>query len=150
MPPYPAGNAAAKPRTADRIITIILLVIGSYFALSMALTLSQLPLEFTRVADQLGVTDFAPPASLQTIGTVGAILVLVIYALMLIFSIRRLRARKLTFWAPLSAGVLAWIVFFVVFFIGLSASTELWEALLNVSSDPEAVQQMLERLDSTP
>lgn len=144
----PQGDPAAKPRQADRIVTIILIAIGSYFALSMALTLSQFTLEFTRVADELGVTGFTPPPVLHTIGTVGAILVLVIYAIMLIFSIRRMRARKLTFWAPLAAGVLAWVVFFVLFFVGLNASTELWDALLKIASDPDAAQQLLNRLNS--
>lgn len=144
-----AGAAHTRPRSADRIITIILLVVGSYFALSMALTLSQFTLEFSRVADELGVKDFTAPPVLKTLGTIGAILVLAIYALVLIFSIRRLRARKVTFWAPLVAGVLAWVLFFALFFIGLNQSTELWQALLSLASDPAAAQQMLARLNST-
>lgn len=143
-----AGATQARPRSADRIVTIILLSVGAYFALSMALTLSQFALEFSRVADELGVKDFAAPPMLTTLGTIGAILVLAIYALVLIFSIRRLRARKVTFWAPLVAGVLAWVLFFVLFFVGLNQSTELWQALLSIASDPAAAQQMIERLNS--
>lgn len=140
--------AGARPNRVDRIVTIMLLAVGSYFALSMALTLSQFTLEFSRVAEGLGVEDFVAPPMLNTLGTVGAILVLAIYAIVLIFSIRRLRARKLTFWAPLAAGALAWVVFFVLFFIGLNQSAELWQALLNVAADPVAAQQMLESLNS--
>lgn len=114
----------------------------------MALTLSQFALEFSKIADELGVKDFVAPPSLKILGTVGAILVLAIYALVLIFSIRRLRARKMTFWAPIVAGVLAWVVFFILFFIGLNQSAELWQALISIASDPAAAQQMLERLNS--
>lgn len=140
---------APKPRSADRIVTIALLAVGAYFALSMALTLSQFSLEFGRVAEDLGVSDFTAPPALKVIGTVGAILVLAIYALVLIFSIRRLRARKLTFWAPLAAGALAWVVFFVLFLIGLNQSPDLMQGLLEVASDPAAAQQLLERLGTT-
>jgi hypothetical protein len=84
------------------------------------------------------------------IGTVGAIIVLSIYALVLIFSIRRLRARKLTFWAPLAAGVLAWMIFFVLFAVALSQSAELWQALMQVASDPEKAQQLLDQLSTRP
>lgn len=142
------GTAPARPRSVDRIVTIFLLAVGSYFALSMALTLSQFALEFSKIADELGVKDFVAPSSLKTLGTIGAILVLAIYALVLIFSIRRLRARKMTFWAPIVAGVLAWVVFFILFFIGLNQSAELWQALVSIASDPAAAQQMLERLNS--
>lgn len=144
------ANSAAQTRQrgADRIVTIVLLAIGSYFALSMALTLSRFSLEFSKVADELGVTDFVAPPMLKTLGTVGAILVLAIYALVLIFSIRRLRARKLTFWAPLVAGAIAWVLFFVLFLIGLQQSADLWQALLNLSADPAAAQQLLERLNA--
>lgn len=142
-------GAAAKPRRADRIITVILLAIGGYFALSMALSLSQLGMEFSKIADALGVDSYSPSAALKTTGTVGAILVLAIYAITLIFSIRRMRSGKLTFWAPLAAGVLAWIIFFVLFTVGLNQSPDLWQELIRIASDPTATQDLLDTL-STP
>lgn len=146
----PAANSPARPRGADRIITVALLVLGGYFALSMAFSLSQFPSEFAKIAGDLGLTDFTAPPQVRVIGTVGAILVLSIYALVLIFSIRRLRARKLTFWAPLAAGVLAWVIFFVLFAIGLGQSTELWQELMRIASDPEKAQQLLDQLSKRP
>lgn len=137
---------AAKPRRADRIITVLLLVVGGYFALSMALSLSQLGMEFSKIADALGLDSYSPSPALKTTGTVGAILVLAIYALVLIFSIRRMRSGKLTFWAPLAAGVLAWIVFFVLFTVGLNQSPELWQELIRIASDPTATQDLLDTL----
>ena len=151
-PAQAAAQAAvtqpARPRAADRIITIALLVLGGYFALSMAFSLSQLPAEFAKIAGELGIADFTAPPQVQTIGTVGAILVLSLYALVLIFSIRRLRARKLTFWAPLAAGVLAWVLFFVLFAVSLGQSTELWQELMQIASDPEKAQQLLDQLST--
>ncbi len=125
-------------------------MLGGYFALSMAFSLSQFPSEFAKIAGDLGLTDFTAPPQVRVIGTVGAILVLSIYALVLIFSIRRLRARKLTFWAPLAAGVLAWVIFFVLFAIGLGQSTELWQELMRIASDPEKAQQLLDQLSKRP
>ena len=146
-----ADQAAPAPaRGADRIITVALLALGGYFALSMALSLSQFPTEFAKIAGDLGLTDFTAAPQVRVIGTVGAILVLSIYALVLIFSIRRLRARKLTFWAPLAAGVLAWVIFFVLFGVGLSQSPELWQELMQVASDPEKAQQLLDQLGQRP
>ncbi|MDI6022320.1 DUF6264 family protein [Leucobacter sp. UT-8R-CII-1-4] len=147
QPGSPYG--AKKPRLADRIITVLLLVVGGYFALSMALSLSQLGLEFSKIADGLGLESYSPSPALKTTGTVGAILVLAIYALVLIFSIRRMRSGKLTFWAPLAAGVLAWIIFFVLFTVGLNQSPELWQELIRIASDPKATQELLDTL-STP
>ena len=148
-PPAPTGTATpARPRAADRIITVALLVLGGYFALSMAFSLSQLPSEFAKIAGDLKLADFTAPPQVQTIGTIGAILVLSLYALVLIFSIRRLRARKLTFWAPLAAGVLAWVLFFVLFAVSLGQSTELWQELMQVASDPEKAQQLLDQLST--
>ena len=142
-----ADQAAPKPaRGADRISTVALLALGGYVALSMALSLSQFPNEFAKISGDLGLTDFTAAPQVRVIGTVGAILVLSIYALVLIFSIRRLRARKLTFWAPLAAGVLAWVIFFVLFGVGLSQSPELWQELMQVASDPEKAQQLLDQL----
>ena len=145
--PTQAHSPSPAPRrTADRIITIALLAIGGYFALSMAFSLSQFSAEFAKIANDLGLANFTAPPQVQVIGTVGAILVLSLYALVLIFSIRRLRAKKVTFWAPLAAGVLAWVIFFVLFAIALSLSTELWQALMQVASDPEKAQQLLDQL----
>ena len=146
--PQAAVKPPARPRAADRIITIALLVLGGYFALSMAFSLAQLPAEFAKIAGDLGIANFAAPPQVQTIGTVGAILVLSLYALVLIFSIRRLRARKLTFWAPLAAGLLAWVLFFVLFAISLGQSTELWQELMQIASDPEKAQQLLDQLST--
>lgn len=145
--PTQAHSPSPAPRrTADRIITIALLAIGGYFALSMAFSLSQFSAEFAKIANDLGLANFTAPPQVQVIGTVGAILVLSLYALVLIFSIRRLRAKKVTFWAPLAAGVLAWVIFFVLFAIALSLSAELWQALMQVASDPEKAQQLLDQL----
>lgn len=144
-------QASARPRSnADRIITIALLALGAYFALSMAFSLTQFSAEFSKVATDLGIKDFTAPPQVKVIGTVGAILVLAIYALVLIFSVRRLRARKVTFWAPLVAGVLAWAVFFVLFVVGLSQSPDLWQELMRVAASPEEAQKLLEQLSVRP
>lgn len=147
-PSHVPATEQPKPKGADRIVTIILLVIGGYSALSLAFTLMQLPMEFARIADALQLENYSAPASLGVLGTVGAVLVLALFAFVVIFSLRRLRARKMTFWVPLVAGVVSWIIFFIVFFVGVGQSPELWNALLASSTDPQSMQELLDRINS--
>lgn len=144
----PAAAAAqrpgAKPRTGDRIVTILLLAIGAYSALTLGLALMQLPGQFSLLSSILGIDEITPPAAVHTIGTIGAIAMLSIYALVLIYSIRRMRAGKVTFWAPLSAGVLAFIVYVAFATAAYMSSPELLETL----SQPESLQRMFDYLES--
>ncbi|NLA64939.1 MAG: hypothetical protein GX862_03220, partial [Leucobacter sp.] len=126
-------------------VTITLLVLGGYFAMSSAFSMMTLGQSLTEIAvNAFQIENFVLPSSITTIGTVGAITLLALYAVVLIFSIRRMRARKLTFWAPLAAGALAMIVMFALFAIALSQSPE----LLHAGTQPEAMQQMLDYAES--
>lgn len=140
--PLPAGQPIAPRRTADRIITVLLLAIGAYGALSSALAMLQLPSYLTMTAGMLGVEDLSVPSQVATIGTIGAIVILSLYALVLIFSIRRLRARKLTFWAPLAVGAIAFLVYFLALMIGLAQVPELMQA----AAQPDALASISDYL----
>jgi hypothetical protein len=115
-PGYPAGPAPAqrKPRTADMVITIILLVVGLFVTLITCLT-----------ALALGQTavDYWQMHGLVFHGQAGipgdqAVLVISHLALLLIaagISIPLLVKRRIAFWVPLAAGVIAAIFFWAVF-----------------------------------
>jgi hypothetical protein len=139
-PAQPGGGARPSGgRLADRIITIVLLALGAYGALSLALSLQQVPQQFRLIGTVLGAENLTVPESVGVVGTVGAILVLAVYAVNLIFSIQRLRARKLAFWVPLVAFALALVVLFVCTIVAVNALPE----LMQLMSDPDALSKML-------
>ena len=143
--PLPQGAPVprpAKPRTADRVITVLLLVMGAFGALNIAFELSQLPLSQQKTAELLGVTGYEAPSWTGPAGIVSAIAVLAIYAVNLILSVRRLRANKLTFFVPLIAGVVAFLVLFGLVMAATIASPELMQA----AQDPNAISKLLENV----
>ncbi len=137
--PPRGGEAPRGGKLADRIATIALLALGAYGALSFALGLQQFPQQLRLTASMLGIESVAIPDSIGVVGTVGAIAVLAIYAVNLIFSIQRMRARKLAFWVPLAAFGLALIV---VFACSVFAVMQLPE-LVQQMSDPDALSRLL-------
>lgn len=137
---------APKPRTGDRIATIILLVVGAVGALISAQSMLALPSSFSLMGDAVGLTDFEVPSWLGTLGTVSALAFIAVYAVTLIFSIQRMRARKITFWVPLTAGAVVFVAMFVLTTIAITSMPELMSQL----SDPDATQRMLDYLSTTP
>ena len=138
VPPAPAQRQGS---TADRVITIVLLVIGAFGALQMALGMLTLGTQLEIIANTLGAEDFTVPAGMTVLQSVGTILVLSLYAVALIWSVQRLRAKKLTFWVPLAAGALAVILVFVCALIGVLMVPELLAL-----SDPESTQLLFDQL----
>lgn len=139
-PPRAVGGG----RLGDRIVTIVLLVVGALGALNSAASLYSMSNEFERWGQVLEVGDFSVPASLTTLGTVGALLILAVYALTVIYSVQRLRARKLTFWVPLGAAVLAGIITFTFIMIGIYQVPELLQRL----AEPDAMELILSSLSA--
>jgi amino acid transporter len=94
----------------------------------------------------LGIDGFSAPAALTTIGTVGALVVFALYALNLVYSLQRMRARKLAFWVPLATAVIAGIVTFAFLMFGVYQVPELLQRL----AEPDAMQTILDSLATTP
>ena len=148
-PPQPspaAPGSGPKPRTGDRIVTVVLLVIGALGALITAQSMLALNSSFTLMADAVGIDGFTAPSWLGTLGTVSALAFIAIYAVTLIFSIQRMRARKLTFWVPLTAGAIVFIAMFVITTVAITSMPELMSQL----ADPDATQRMLDYLSTNP
>lgn len=122
----------------------MLLILGAFGALYSAMVLFSLPPSLAMVADAFGLSDFTPPAWLSTYSTISALSMFAIYAVVLIFSIRRMRAGKLTFWVPLVTGVVALIFSFILATIAMVSMPELMQA----ASDPDAMQKMLDYMNS--
>ena len=147
QPQQPTAGAAPsapapKPRLADRIITIILLVLGAFGSLNFAGSMLGLPASLSLIAGALELSDFTVPSWVGTVGTVSAVVIIAIYAVNLIFSIQRMRARKLAFWVPLTAGAVVMIGTIVVTSVVLMSFPELMTAV----SDPSSTQKLLDSL----
>lgn len=108
----PAGaqpwQAPQKPRTADRVVTIILLAIGLWSVLQ-SLSLPELGREMVRVFEQRGL-DYTPPPIAGSVGWLLLAINVVLFALVTWWSLSRLRANRLTWWVPLVGGVVSVIV----------------------------------------
>lgn len=145
--PIPSDGQApsGRGRGADRVITIVLLVVGALGALYSAASMQQLPTSMSTFATALGAEGTVVPDSVTTLGTVGALAILAIYALNLIFSIQRLRAHKITFWVPLAAGVIAMILVFTFTSFAINQVPEVAQLL----ADPDALSKLLSYLGET-
>lgn len=144
--PGPGGFQQKPVNMGDRVVTILLLVVGAFGALYSTLTLMGLRSMFVVLEDAPGITELNPPAWVDIAGKVGGIALLVFYGLVLVFSIRRMRARKITFWAPLAAGVLATVAVFAIMASAMVGTPE----LMQVMTDPQASTELLEYLQGFP
>ena len=144
------GGAPAlqqKPaNTADRVITILLLVFGAAGALYSMLALVGLKSMFTVLEDAPGVTTLTPPGWLDLTGKLAGLALMLMYVLVLVFSLRRLRARKIAFGAPLAAGIVAFITVVVI----VSAAMLQTPELMTIMQDPEASTKLLKYLQGAP
>ncbi|WP_336660962.1 DUF6264 family protein [Leucobacter sp. USHLN153] len=132
--------AGARPRTADRVITIILLALGAIGSLQLAGSLMNISTSFSLVGSALDLEDFTVPSWVGTAGTISAIAIIALYAVNLIFSIQRMRARKLAFWVPLVAGAIAVIGTIVVTTVLMLNVPDLMQA----ASDPSSTGKLLD------
>jgi len=138
----PYQQAAPRPRLADRIITIALLALGAFGTLNFASSLFAIDSQLRLTATMLGIESLSLPGWVGVLGVVSGLAVLLIFALTLIFSIRRMRAGKLAFWAPLAAGAIVLVLVIIVQSIALSGAPEIMQQL---QSDPNgSLQKMLE------
>lgn len=151
--PALAGSAAfgaPRPKLADRVITIILLVVGAFGALNLAASANGMRASFDLMATALEVDGFSAPASLGTLGTIGAIAIFAIYALNVVYSIQRLRHARLAFWVPLAAFVAAFIVFTVILFIAMGQAPDLMQAMSAPDAPSKVLDYMFAQAGSTP
>ena len=126
-PPAAASARTVDPaiadrpeRPTDRLITIMLLVLGvfgTWLAISTLQSLPDvLPEAISRAADMLGTggtpIDYVPGPEVPGILLAGSIIQVVIWLLTAWWSVRRLRARRLAFWVPLVGGALSIIALY--------------------------------------
>ncbi|MGA1837376.1 DUF6264 family protein [Herbiconiux sp. 11R-BC] len=133
-----APGAAATPHTGlgfstgDVVATVILLAIGLYSTLnSIVGGLLNLPALIQPVIDAqgLGVTYTATSAA-SVIGTIGAVVLALIYALAVWASVVAIRKHKRAVYIPLACAVLSFIALVFVLVLAIFADGALVNAML--------------------
>lgn len=140
QPAWQQQASGGDNKGADRVITIVLLVIGALGALYFAFTLFVMTQSMYVLARLVGLDDLTIPGSVATLGLVGALIMLTLYAVTLIFSIQRIRARKLAFWVPLVAGVLSVIILIIFTMLAVAEVP----SLMHYLSDPDVLSRLLD------
>jgi Family of unknown function (DUF6264) len=146
----PAAAASARlgstdrvrERPADRLITIMLLVVGVFGAAYNSFSMITMPssaLESARIsAAMLGTdavpTTFTPGPAVPAVIAIGVAAQLVLWVVALLWSRARMRAGARSWWIPLLAGVVAFVVVLIVGTIVLTSDPALFEFLRSVSS----------------
>lgn len=142
-----AAPAKPRPRTADRVITILLLVVGAFGALNMAAPMFALEAQVQLMGTMLGIEDLNVPSWIATAGLIAGLGILLVYALNVIYSIQRMRGGKLAFWVPLAAFGIAFVIMLVVQMVAMYNAPEIIEQL---NSDPYgSYGKMMQYLEET-
>lgn len=131
LPPAYRTPGTPTPRLGDRVVTIVLLAFGAFGALNVAASFFGLESQIRLTASMIGLDDATVAGWVGPLGIVSGLLVLLLFALTLIFSIQRMRQHKLTFWVPLAAGAIAFVLMIVIPMIALSGAPEIMEQLQN-------------------
>ncbi|WP_281258175.1 DUF6264 family protein [Leucobacter massiliensis] len=97
-------------------------------------------------ANMIGIDSPEVAPWVGTLGVVSGLAILLLFAITLLWSIQRMRARKLAFWVPLAAGGIAVVLALVIPMIALAGTPEIMQQL---ESDPSgSLDRMMQYLQS--
>jgi len=148
----PRAAASARPadpaiadrpeRPTDRLITIMLLVLGAFGAAYNSFSLISLPstvLESAKLTASMFGSDevpttFTPGPDVPAAIAIGVAAQFVLWAGALLWSRARIRARASSWWIPLLAGAVAFIVVMIIASIVLASDPALLEFLRTAGS----------------
>lgn len=126
-PPYPGAAPGAAPGRApaprwNLTLTILLIAFG-FFGMSYSVAILQaFPTSMQLLHSSQGLGDFTPAAAVGTLITVGTVTMTGLWALSTGLAVWQLVRRRMAFWIPLTAGVVALVVLFV--FLAIILSTD--------------------------
>ena len=115
-----AGDAPVRRRW-DLYLTSMLLAYGLFTVVSGLFQYSDLRAVIQNVYTSQGIGTFTSSALAHSAGLIVNLVNLVLYAVTLLLAVRRLRASRIAFWIPLTAGVVAGIITAVVFMVVIFA-----------------------------
>ncbi|WP_378147038.1 DUF6264 family protein [Cnuibacter sp. UC19_7] len=118
--PGPGGAPGDRPRRGgDFVATIALLVFGLFSVINNVVTLFDLDSFLRQFAALYDIQDYSPNGEFSAAGVGVGIFWIVLYLATVWISVVSLRARRLTFWIPLVAGVVATLSATVLYLIAL-------------------------------
>ena len=112
--PLPPLVEYSPPRTWDRVLTAILIGIGAYTVINYISTLPQLGALISQTFQTVELGDFQRDALADQWGMAAMIAIIVLYALSTTLALLSLRAARVSFWIPLVAGALAFVLVMVI------------------------------------
>ena len=118
LPPPVAGTAvrAAPPagvvveRSWNRILTTILIALGAYRTVTSFFSLNSEGDNLAASLESVGYTGFTSIAEINDLAMTSAVLQVVFLGLAVVISLRLLRAGRISFWVPLVAAVICWVI----------------------------------------
>lgn len=117
--PSDSDPIAEARRRTDRFSTYILLGVGLFSVLSTAPSLLQLPKMLTQAYGQFGMGEYTNTELATTIGWVILIVYAGLWVVALLLSLRRLAARKTTWWVPFVIGVVANLIYLILLTVAM-------------------------------
>lgn len=136
--PSPASSTPAAPsdtkplNTTDVVITSILLVIGLITTANSVSSLLELPSIIQQVLDIQGVdVTYTATSAANLLGTIGSVVLALIYAAAVWLSVIALRARRRAFPIPIACAILSFMALFFVLILAFFADGGLMNAILD-------------------
>jgi hypothetical protein len=124
---HPYGPPAPRRRTWDLVLTIVLLVTG-FFGMLMGIGVAYLftdPAFSEQFNEQLGQQGISGDIDFGSFPTIIVVSHVLLYLIALGLSILLLVKRKIAFYVPLSAGVIATLVFWIGYLAVVFSSVDM-------------------------
>jgi hypothetical protein len=127
----PHDSSEPKPlSTPDLIITSVLLVIGLITTINSISSLLILPSIIQQVLDIQGLdVTYTATTAATLIGTIGSVVLALIYAAAAWLSIKALRARRRAFLIPVACAILSFMALFFLLMLAFFADGALMNAI---------------------
>lgn len=110
VPRHPAVRQPSSARAVDRVATLALLALGLYSVLSTIVTMTDLAGYLNDTMQQIGVGTYAATPLTGVIALIISVVNVVLWLVSAVLSARSMRAGRVSFWIPLTAGVLVTLV----------------------------------------
>ena len=142
--PYSAQPYSAQPygqqpgqrplRTGDMITSIILLAVGFFATIYATLNALSLTMQFQLLYEDNGISGNYEPSVGSSVATVVIIAShVILLAVAALVTVTLIRKRRVSFWVPLVAGVLAFVIFFGSVLAVVLSDANLMEAITQQS-----------------
>lgn len=118
----------------DRMATIFLLAVELMFIVSSIGGYLNLGEAMSKVFDQLGMTDYSPPASASTWGIAVLLIQSIIWIVTAVWAYSRLSQLKSAWWIPLVGGIVSFLSSVLVFAILISGDPSVQDFITHQGS----------------